>query len=152
MDQWLTGSLNVKIAFDLTRILSMEVIEARKAQRKRAMLGATIVFNNRNSTIECKIRNISEDGAKIVVSEDVSFPQRFDFNVPQHGRSYQAKVIWRHGGETGLEFINDVVAGREVLHGDELAERLRELEGENALLRKRVIDLKAQLDRYYQVG
>ncbi len=129
--------------------MTMPITEARRRVRHRAMLDATIVFNNRCSTIECKIRNISEDGAKVVVGETLAFPQRFEFIVPQHGRSYQAKVIWRQGGEVGLEFMDESHRGGQAGDGDASA-RLRELESENALLRKRVIDLKAQLDRYFQ--
>lgn len=126
--------------------------EGRKSNRKRAMLAGKIIFNDRNSSIECRIRNISEDGAKIEVGETLIFPARFEFLVPQHGRTYQARVAWRQGDEAGLEFASEMIAGREVRAGSDLAERLRELEGENALLRKRVIDLKNQLDRYFQAG
>lgn len=126
--------------------------EGRKSNRKRAMLAGKIIFNDRNSSIECRIRNISEDGAKIEVGETLIFPARFEFLVPQQGRTYQARVAWRQEDEAGLEFSGEMIAGREVRSDADLAGRLRELEGENALLRKRVVDLKNQLDRYFQTG
>ena len=126
--------------------------EGRTSNRKRTMLAGKIIFNDRNSSIDCLIRNISENGAKIVVGQTVIFPARFELLVPQHGRSYQARVAWRQGDETGLDFASELIAGREVLVDSALADRLRELESENALLRKRVIDLKSQLDRYFQTG
>ncbi|MBM3606847.1 MAG: hypothetical protein FJX29_00115 [Alphaproteobacteria bacterium] len=124
--------------------------EVRKSNRKRAVLSGKIIFNDRKSTIDCLIRNVSDDGAKIEVSEAVVFPARFELQVPQHGRAYQARMAWRQGNEAGLEFANEVVGGREVRLGDAMTARLRELESENAVLRKRVIDLKNQLDRYFQ--
>lgn len=126
--------------------------EPRKRQRVRTMLGAQIIFNNRNSTIDCQVRNMTDDGAKIVVDGHMTFPQRFEFHVPQKGRSYQAKVIWRQDNETGLEFIPDVIVGASAEGATGMAAKLKELESENAILRKRVIDLKAQLDRYSESG
>lgn len=125
--------------------------EPRKRQRVRTMLGAQIIFNNRNSTIDCQVRNMTDDGAKIIVDSQLTFPQRFEFHVPQKGRTFQAKVIWRQENETGLEFIPDVAIGAGE-GATRLAAKLKELESENAILRRRVIDLKAQLDRYMEMG
>ena len=126
--------------------------EPRKTTRVRTMLGGTIVFNNRSSTIQCQIRNMSAEGAKIIVDDCITFPQRFDFEVPQKGRTYKAKVIWRQDNETGLEFIQDEVAAAQVSGAVGMSARMSELEKENALLRKQVIDLRSQLDRYMDSG
>jgi len=127
--------------------------EPRKRQRVRTMLGAQIIFNNRNSTIDCQVRNMTDDGAKIIIDSHMTFPQRFEFHVPQKGRSYQAKVIWRQDNETGVEFIPEVITAASTADGATgMAAKLKELESENAILRKRVIDLKAQLERYTESG
>ena len=123
--------------------------EARRVMRFRSMLGAQIVFNNRMSSIECHVRNVSPRGAKLIVGEMLSLPQEFDLNVPQKGKTYKASVCWRKGDEVGVEFVNDNERARYAGGGDA---RLRELESENESLRKRVIDLKAQLERFSELG
>lgn len=113
------------------------------------MLGAQIVFNNRNNTIDCNIRNISTTGAKLMVGETLSLPQTFELNVPAKGLSYRATIVWRRAGEVGVEFAKEPSRGALTLDD---AERVRELESENALLRKRIVDLKSQLERFMQLG
>lgn len=123
--------------------------EQRRVARVRSMLGAQIVFNNRSNTIDCNVRNISATGAKLLVGEALSLPQIFELNVPAKGLSYRATIVWRRGDEIGVEFAKE--PSRAALMMDD-AERVRELESENALLRKRIVDLKSQLERFMQTG
>ncbi len=126
--------------------------EPRKSPRARTMLGAQIIFNNRSSTVDCQIRNMSEEGAKIIIHDHLSIPQRFEFHVPQKGRSFKAKVIWRQDNEAGLEFLQDNAVQATASSATNLSERLKELETENASLRRRVTDLQARLDRDMMTG
>ena len=48
--------------------------ERRRYQRLRTYLGARAVFNRRASTVDCLIRNLSEDGARIDFAEGVAIP------------------------------------------------------------------------------
>ncbi len=113
---------------------------ARKLERSRSILGATIVYNNRNSTIECQIRNISRSGAKLSISHSVGLPEEFDVEVPQKGKTYRARLCWRDEFSAGIEFI------LEANHEDaEQNNRVAELEAENTILRLRLIDLREKL-------
>jgi hypothetical protein len=122
--------------------------EARRAMRVRSMLGAQIVFNNKLSSIECHVRNVSPRGAKLIVGELLSLPQEFELNVPAKGKTYQAHVIWRRGDEVGVEFALDKARG----YAGDADERIRALESENEALRRKVVDLKAKLERFSEVG
>ena len=44
----------------------------RDKPRLRSLIAATILYNNGQSTLECVIRNISEDGAKLTVPAEVA--------------------------------------------------------------------------------
>jgi len=122
--------------------------EARRVPRVRSMLGAQIIFNNKLSSIECHVRNVSPRGAKLIVGELLSLPQEFELNVPAKGKTYQAHVIWRRGDEVGVEFALDK-ARASVGDADE---RIRALESENEALRRKVVDLKAKLERFSELG
>ena len=43
----------------------------RQAPRLRALIGARIVFNNGQATVDCLIRDVSEIGAKLIISAPV---------------------------------------------------------------------------------
>ncbi len=117
--------------------------ETRKVERARAILGAHIIFNNRNSTIDCQIRNISRVGAKLVLSSSVTLPEEFDIDVPQKGKTYRARLCWRDEDSAGIEFVLDATeANAEADH----KLRVAQLETENNALRLRVMELTQKLE------
>ena len=113
----------------------------RKSDRARSILGARIIFNHGNSTIDCQIRNISASGAKLDVSQAVSIPEEFDIDVPQRGKVYRARLCWRDSGSAGIEFVQAGAA----ISGSALGP-VAALEAENAALRLRVLDLTNRLE------
>lgn len=119
----------------------------RTNERKRTMLGAQIIFNNRNSTLDCQVRNISPTGARLALSDTVALPEEFDLHVPQKGRTYRAKLRWRHNDSIGVEIEGDQAqAGATRPAPADLALRLAELETENATLRLKVMELQRKLE------
>ncbi len=78
--------------------------ENRTAQRRTTLKGGKIVFNAGRSTIDCTVRNLSRDGAKLVVASVVGVPDSFDLLLPNTHRQ-PCKVIWRKAKEIGVEFI-----------------------------------------------
>ena len=80
--------------------------EARGDERVRSFLRARILFNNNSSTIECTIKNISSSGAKIELSSGLSVPNEFDLDVPQKGRVYRARLMWRDSASLGVRFVD----------------------------------------------
>ena len=117
--------------------------EARKLDRARSILGAHIVFNNRNSTVDCQIRNISKSGARLAISNTFTLPEEFDIEVPQKGRTYRARLCWRDEQSAGVEFVLDTTDSSSRADNNS---RIAELEAENAALRLRIFDLREKLD------
>jgi len=115
----------------------------RKRERVRAILGAHIVFNNRNSTIDCQIRNISRTGAKLSLSNSVTLPEEFDIEVPQKGKTYRARLCWRDAASAGIEFILDAT---EAAEAEDRAALIAKLEAENLALKLRVQELMRLLE------
>ena len=76
--------------------------EPRSETRRRCFLGARIAFNNRNSTLDCLIRDISVRGARLEVAKPDELPDAFDLEIPREGRRFRAEVVWRRGLSCGL--------------------------------------------------
>ena len=118
----------------------MLMVEARSAERVRSFLRARITFNNGNTTVDCTVRNISATGAKIELSSAVAVPTEFDLDVPQKGRVFRARMMWRDTEYAGIQFIE----------GDKPAEttdhRVERLLTENRKLRKTVAALTKRLE------
>ena len=79
--------------------------ERRKVPRNRTFLNAQIVFNNKNSTADCFVRNCSGEGAKIAVAETLPLPDEFDFLIPGKRESRRTRLVWRHGAQAGVTFV-----------------------------------------------
>jgi hypothetical protein len=121
----------------------MQMVESRRTERVRCFLRAKIVFNNKRSTFDCTIRNISATGAKIEVSEAASIPARFELEIPQRGRVYQAQILWRDKEAMGVEFVKDK---SEQLEVEESEPKLARLQRENRRLRAAVAELTKRLE------
>ena len=79
--------------------------ELRSKTRQRCFLGARIQFNNRRSSFDCLVRDISTTGARLELRTFESMPDEFDLVIPQHERQYRAKVMWRRNNLCGVCFV-----------------------------------------------
>lgn len=76
----------------------------RNAQRHRTLKGGHIVINDGFSTYDCTIRNLSETGAKLIVTSSLGIPERFGLAMAD-GRRFDCEVAWRTETEIGVQFI-----------------------------------------------
>jgi hypothetical protein len=100
--------------------------DKRTGGRTKSFLRGQIVFNNRMSTMDCLVRDISANGAKLMLAQGLALPDVFELVIPQKGETLRARLSWRRGEEIGVAFSRKP---------HDLAVRVRELEAENARLR-----------------
>jgi PilZ domain-containing protein len=112
--------------------------ERRKVQRSRTYLGGRIAFNRRFSTLDCLVRNLSQDGAMIAFSDAVAVPGEFDVLIPWKGESRRARVIWSNETRAGVAFV-DAIDDNVV--SIETALRFNKLQAEREALARRVAQL-----------
>jgi hypothetical protein len=127
--------------------------DKRDSDRVRAFLRAQIIFNNRMSTIDCIIKNISSTGARVALGDSFAVPAEFDIYIPQRNCSHHAKLVWRDKDSIGIDFVDAVHqagssssadAAEPVAIGGEA--RIRQLEVQNAELKQRIRKLTARLE------
>ena len=81
--------------------------ERRSGSRQKSFLQGRIFFNNRRSSIDCLIRDISEHGAKLKFSSMIATPDVVELYIPNKDESYRATVQWRNADEIGVGFDCD---------------------------------------------
>jgi PilZ domain len=114
--------------------------ERRKATRQKSFLHGCIYFNNRRSAIDCLVRDVSAEGAKLIMSEVATIPNVVDLYIPQRGETLRARVQWRTREEAGVVFES---ARARATAGAGLAERIEQLEAEVAALKRTLKRMKA---------
>lgn len=114
--------------------------ERRKGVRSKSLLGARIVYNNRGSTIDCTVRNISPAGARLVFGGPVAAPDEFDLVISQKERTHRCRIVWRKANEIGVAFLDPPAAA-----GASDAERkIKALQSEKAALKRRINQLTGE--------
>jgi hypothetical protein len=117
--------------------------DRRSSTRQKSFLQGRIYYNNRRSSVDCLVRDISGTGAKLVFSSAVTIPDVVEVYLSNKEEVRRARVQWRRGEEVGIDFIDDG-ADAHAPAGDVLG-RLLKLESECASLKRTVRDLRAEV-------
>jgi hypothetical protein len=123
--------------------------ERRRTSRQKAFLQGRIFFNNRRSSIDCLIRDISEHGAKLRFSSAIATPDVVELHVPSRDESYRARIEWRAGEEVGVSFEGTEAVAPPLAPGAaapaDWAARIHKLEHDVSVLQRRVSELQAAM-------
>jgi len=114
--------------------------DRRQSVRDKVFYGAVAEINERGSTMDCVVRNISEGGACVEFGDAVHLPEEMNLSVARKGRSFLARLIWRQANKVGLAF--------RIMTSDtpvsDLDERVRRSEIKKRQLQRRINDLLGQ--------
>ena len=113
------------------------MLDRRQSVRDKVLYGGVAEFNERGSTMDCVVRNISERGACIELDQAAKLPQEMNLTIARKGRSLLARLIWRQANKVGLAF-RIMTSDRPV---DDLDERLRKSEIKKRQLQRRINEL-----------
>ena len=116
-------------------------MERRQNARARVIYSGVIAYNDRSSTVDCVVRNFSEDGVKVEFDNTALLPDEIDLLIARKGRSFNAKIVWRGETEAGLAFRS---AGENRPIPLDWARRLRASESEQRKLRGRIAQLLSE--------
>jgi hypothetical protein len=115
--------------------------ERRTASRSRSFLRGRVFFNNRLSSIDCIIRDITDQGARLTFGGAVNVPEIFELEIPNKDETFRARVAWHRGAEIGVTFDIGKPAGAETSDSP-LTERIERLEKEIAAIKRRLEELR----------
>ena len=113
------------------------MVDRRQSGRDKVFLGGVAEINERGSTMDCVVRNISDRGACVEIDEAAKLPEKLNLNIPRKGRSFLAQMIWRHANRVGLAFRTMVTDPQ----SDDLDARLRRSQIKQRQLKQRIKEL-----------
>jgi hypothetical protein len=127
--------------------MSAVMTERRSGSRQKSFLQGRIFFNHRRTSIDCLIRDFSEQGARLKFSSAIATPEVLELYIPNKDESYRAKVQWRNANEIGVAF--ELAGGSPPLapgapSGDWSA-RIHKLEHDFAMLQRKFNELQSAL-------
>jgi hypothetical protein len=128
------------------------MLEHRQHPRIRSFLRGEIVHSAGAIRIECTVRDLSTQGARIQVPRSVPLPDPFDLQVPQRHLLERCSIIWRHADEVGVTFLQDNATSSEPVPLASIQERsvqarVQGLETEITQLKRQLAAMRSILER-----
>jgi PilZ domain len=120
------------------------MIENRVAPRLRSLLKGKVIYNNRLSSMDCVVRDISATGARLAIMHQNSIPDRFELYVPLKEKTYNVEVRWRADEDLGVAFLTGQEPIR-VPSNEDLGARVEHLEAEVVALHDILAKLMARV-------
>ena len=85
----------------------LEVQNHRRAVCRRVLKEGKIIIQPPSGTIDVKIRDLSETGAKLEVLAITPLPDKFGFIIVADATVIPAAVKWRKGDFMGIQFCGE---------------------------------------------
>ena len=77
----------------------------RQETRRRTFLGGQIVLHGGATGLDCLVRDMSDQGCRLTISNTIAVPEQFTLRITQDGREFLAVVKWRDDKSIGVEFL-----------------------------------------------
>jgi hypothetical protein len=141
----ITGAVDLKPA---PGEMGIPMAERRSSSRQRSFLQGRIYYNNRRSSVDCLVRDVSDAGAKLVFAGAVTIPDVVELYLSNKEEVRRARIEWRKGDETGVSFrFEDSADAGALAASTDLFGRVLKLERECASLKRVVSELRADIRR-----
>jgi hypothetical protein len=116
------------------------MIERRALPRHKTFIKGRIYFNNRLSSMDCIVRDVTDRGARLEASESVLLPDAFELYLPNKDEHFFARVEWRKGNHLGVSWSTDQATryrSEPAASEQSIADRVAKLERDLAVLQQR---------------
>ena len=121
------------------------MVERRRSVRQKSFLRGRVYFNKGRELADCLVRDLSNQGARIIFSDSINIPALIDLHIPQKDYNVRARVIWRQGVEIGLAFPDADLVPSAPPQSNDLAERVSKIETEIAQMRRTLRSLMERI-------
>jgi hypothetical protein len=78
--------------------------EKRKSPRRRVLKEGKIIFADGLRVIDCTIRDMSQEGARLLIASTLGVPDTFHLFEKSTGLVYPATIAWRQASSVGVKF------------------------------------------------
>ena len=76
----------------------------RKSVRRSIGYSAKIVAHDGSWGRDCRVVDVSDSGARLVIDEPADMPRDFVLALTERGKARHCHVVWTRDGEIGVKF------------------------------------------------
>ena len=88
-----------------TGTVKPEDASKRRNTRRRILKRAIIAYSGRHLTAECAVRDLSDDGARLLIADHRQIPDSFELLIELDGFEADCEVVWRRADSLGVRFV-----------------------------------------------
>jgi hypothetical protein len=81
-----------------------KTLERRQHQRREMLTWGKVIFNRPLTVIDCLVRDLSDSGACLEMSQPVQVPDVFELIIKPSSKRRHCGVVWRTEKRIGVEF------------------------------------------------
>ena len=111
--------------------------DRRHSVRDKVLFGGVATINDSGSTMDCVVRNFSDEGACVEFDPSARLPEQMRITIARKGRAFLGEMIWRQANRVGLAFRAMITDTPE----SDLDARLRRSEKKKRQLQRRIKEL-----------
>ena len=93
------------------------VNERRSSKRWHTVLEGNIELTQGAETTACIVRDLSDTGARLYVTNAVQLPPDFELEIPSRRLRVRSRLVWSRGANYGVMFLERVTAWSDPLRG-----------------------------------
>jgi hypothetical protein len=127
------------------RYYALMAEEPKVAIGQRTFLKGTLYYDNRRASIECVVREISDNGARLTFEHPFTVPDNVELFIPHKQQTLRAHVQRRGPNDISIAFEVDRSLEPRRASDAELQQRVETLEAEITALKRLVAKLKAKV-------
>lgn len=85
----------------------LSAVNKRRSDRRKMLKGGVIAYSGRHATLPCVVRDMSDSGSRLQVSETAAIPDTFELIVELDGLEVPCEVVWREKNRVGVKFTGE---------------------------------------------
>ncbi len=90
-----------------TSIGGLIMTERRIDKRQRTLKAAVVSFNQRHSTLPCRVHDLSAIGCSVITEGTIDVPDTFQLYIELGGLTADCEVVWRGKCQAGVRFVGE---------------------------------------------
>lgn len=120
-------------------------LEQRQRRRWKTLKTAKIIFNNGHCVVECIVRDLSDDGARLELPCPLDLPETFTLSMPG-GTSHDCEVVRSTNTERGVRFLGAAHRAETTNTRAALLHRVHLIQNHLDMVQKQLNELRGDLD------
>lgn len=86
--------------------MNVDPSNRREHFRRTVLKGARIIFNERQSTLNCRVRDMTTGGARLDLATQLLLPHEFELQVSGSPAPQRCGLCWARGTFVGVRFLD----------------------------------------------